>query len=253
MPINTHFAVKGRDGITRESSLVTSLLYELDSLYAQGAITDKRLTALSRQLIAANTVGKLNSVTRAVAALGTKSNPRNGTIKMSSPRTTEAYARLLVAEAGAQRGQAMADWQRDATASDVRKGWLPHFGPLPAWAKPARRTRRKNPTYVRAPSVAALQKLPAASHRSTSPLSKVNATELKALMEAGKPKTALNRYNEMSNSNGVEYIAGTDGGLYYVNHGDPYDTTLIYDTGKDAVKVGAWGDIVERDRRFRDS
>jgi hypothetical protein len=115
------------------------------------------------------------------------------------------------------------------------------------------RTRRKNPTYVRAPSVAALQKLPAASHRSTSPLSKANAMERKALLDAGKPRTALNRYNEMSNSNGVEYIGGSDGGLYYVNHGDTYDTTLIYDTGKGAVKVGAWGDIVERDRRFKDS
>jgi hypothetical protein len=67
---------------------------------------------------------------------------RNGTIKMSSPRTTEAYERLLIAEAGAPRGQAMSDWQRDATASDVRKGWLSHYGALPEWAKPARRARK---------------------------------------------------------------------------------------------------------------
>ena len=59
-------------------------------------------------------------------------------LKMSTPRATEAYERLLIAEAGAHRGQAMSDWQRDATASDVRKGWLPHFGPLPAWAKSRR-------------------------------------------------------------------------------------------------------------------
>ena len=62
---------------------------------------------------------------------------------------------------------------------------------------------------------------------------------------------ALTLYDTMSRSNGVEYISGSSGGLYYVNHGDPYDTTLIYDTGKGVVRVGSWGDIVERDRRFR--
>jgi len=113
---------------------------------------------------------------------------------------------------------------------------------------------RANPTYVRAPSVATLQNLPAtASRRGTSPLSKNNAKELKELLDAGKPMRALDLYNEISNSNGVEYVGGTDGGIYYVNHGDSYDTTLLYDTGKGAVKVGSWGDIVERDRRFKDS
>jgi hypothetical protein len=35
-------------------------------------------------------------------------------------------------------------------------------------------------------------------------------------------------------------------GLEYVNMGDPYDTTLIYDLSTGRFYVGAWGDWVER-------
>lgn len=121
---------------------------------------------------------------------------------------------------------------------------------------PRKNARRNGPvTNLRGPSVATLQHLPAtgraASHRATATLTKTQAQELKTLLNEGKPRAALTLYDTMSRSNGVEYISGSSGGLYYVNHGDTYDTTLIYDTGKRVVLVGSWGDIVERDRRFR--
>ena len=56
-------------------------------------------------------------------------------IKFSNARTQEQYSRLLIAEAGAPFAQALSAWQLDATASDVRKGWMPHFGALPTWAR----------------------------------------------------------------------------------------------------------------------
>lgn len=117
---------------------------------------------------------------------------------------------------------------------------------------PRKNARRNGPvTNLRGPSVATLQHLPATSRRATATLTKTQAQELKTLLNEGKPMAALTLYDTMSRSNGVEYISGSSGGLYYVNHGDPYDTTLIYDTGKGVVRVGSWGDIVERDRRFR--
>lgn len=154
MPINTHFAVKGRDGVTRESALVTNLLYAMDRLYAQGAITDKRLTALSKQLIAANTVGKLNSVMRAVAALGAKSNPARRT-RRKNPTATD-YARSHGAEAfrtkryGYSLDEAAGNWlastgpmdrtERNALESSFNRGWL----------EAAKKTsaRRKNPMRI---------------------------------------------------------------------------------------------------------
>jgi hypothetical protein len=40
-------------------------------------------------------------------------------------------------------------------------------------------------------------------------------------------------------------------GLDYVNMGDTYDTTLIFDHRKGRFIVSSWGDIVERDRTGR--
>jgi hypothetical protein len=41
-------------------------------------------------------------------------------------------------------------------------------------------------------------------------------------------------------------------GLSYVNMGDTYDTTLLYDHKTGRFSVGSWGDIVEKQPdRFR--
>lgn len=44
-----------------------------------------------------------------------------------------------------------------------------------------------------------------------------------------------------------------DIGLLYVNMGDAYTDTLVYDTRSGRFRVTSWGDIVERnERRFAD-
>lgn len=76
-PINEHFAVKGRDGIVRESAMVTNAFDAIVSAYEQGAITDKRMNTLLKQLAAARTAAQLTKVRKAVAALGgVKANRR---------------------------------------------------------------------------------------------------------------------------------------------------------------------------------
>jgi hypothetical protein len=62
----------------------------------------------------------------------------------------------------------------------------------------------------------------------------------------------LHTLNAIAETHGVEYIAHRDDtmrdnyGLEYLNTGDTYIPTLIYDHSKDRWIVGCWGDIVER-------
>lgn len=82
-------------------------------------------------------------------------------------------------------------------------------------------------------------------------ISKVQAQELKDLMNAGEPDI-LGHADYMMSGNGVERISGRPG-LMFVNMGDTYDTTLIYDYKTNRFVVSSWGDIVERQpRRFDD-
>jgi hypothetical protein len=58
---------------------------------------------------------------------------------------------------------------------------------------------------------------------------------------------------KMMDGFGVEYIRSsndtvrTPDGLDYVNMGDTYDLTLVYDHNKGKYVVTSWGDIVEAD------
>ena len=87
---------------------------------------------------------------------------------------------------------------------------------------------------------------------------KVHAAAVKARMDAGAPyQTLLEEADRLLNGNGVEYIQShadtmrSQDGLSYVNMGDTYDTTLLYDHKTGRFSVGSWGDIVERQpRRF---
>lgn len=85
-------------------------------------------------------------------------------------------------------------------------------------------------------------------------LRKEDAASLKTKMDAGDRRSSiLEAADRMLNGNGVEYIAGVGGGLSYVNMGDTYDTTLLYDEKSNRFVVASWGDIVENQpRRFRD-
>jgi len=75
---------------------------------------------------------------------------------------------------------------------------------------------------------------------------------LKYFMQAGQRKAALDYADELLGGNGIEYIASEQDtmrsrqGIEYVNMGDTYDTTLIYDHKTGRFYVGAWGDWVER-------
>ena len=58
----------------------------------------------------------------------------------------------------------------------------------------------------------------------------------------------MRKANELLEGHGVEAIDGSYGApLYYVNMGDTYDTTLMYDAEEDEYLIGSWGDIVEND------
>lgn len=66
------------------------------------------------------------------------------------------------------------------------------------------------------------------------------------------PGTAWTRLEDaaavLPHASGVETIPPGRGtrspGIWYVNMGDPYRTTLLYVRGR--FRVGAWGDLVER-------
>ena len=75
---------------------------------------------------------------------------------------------------------------------------------------------------------------------------------------------ALDFFNDTLRGYGVEAIKGVyvdcyykkkmDVNLLYVNMGDTYTQTVIYDTKKEEFFVCSWGDIVEGDeKRFADS
>lgn len=54
---------------------------------------------------------------------------------------------------------------------------------------------------------------------------------------------------------GVEYLRSncdtfrSVNGIEYVNMGDPYRMTLLFDHASERFSVGCWGDVVERDER----
>lgn len=59
----------------------------------------------------------------------------------------------------------------------------------------------------------------------------------------------LDGCNKLLGGYGVEAIFGSDSCtpvLLYINLGDTYDTTLLYEPAKDRFSVGSWGDYAER-------
>lgn len=62
----------------------------------------------------------------------------------------------------------------------------------------------------------------------------------------------LHALDSIAGTHGVEYIAHEDDashgvyGLWYLNAGDSYSATIIYDHRVSRYRVASWGDIVER-------
>jgi hypothetical protein len=84
-------------------------------------------------------------------------------------------------------------------------------------------------------------------------ITKAQATELKDLMNQGRLLLTLDRADEMLFGHGEERLNGSYGraGVWYVNLGDTYADTLMFDFEKRRFLVGSWGDLVEaQPRRF---
>ena len=130
-----------------------------------------------------------------------------------------------------------------ATEAGRKKAIATYFARVGAKANP----RRKNPlngVRIAGPAVKTMV--------DRLRISKADAQRLKDMMDTGAPRI-LQTADKMMNGNGVERISGVGGGLMYVNMGDTYDTTLIYDYKTNRFVVSSWGDIVERQpRRFAD-
>lgn len=93
---------------------------------------------------------------------------------------------------------------------------------------------------IRGPSVATMVKR---LH-----ITKDAATKIKAAMNAGRPRAALNLANTAMDGYGVESLYPEFPKFAYVNMGDTYRMTLCY-TGR-SFYCGSWGDWVERHSRW---
>ncbi len=70
------------------------------------------------------------------------------------------------------------------------------------------------------------------------------------------PEERLQEINDMVGGYGVESIEGNGNSRYwmdtvalYINMGDTYNTTLLYNTDLDKYTITTWGDWVERNQR----
>ena len=86
-------------------------------------------------------------------------------------------------------------------------------------------------------------------------VTKAQAAELKALMEDGYVHRVLDLADKVLDGFGREYLRASrvGNGIDYVNMGETYAPTLMFDYEKGRFIVGSWGDLVERQpRRFAD-
>jgi hypothetical protein len=79
---------------------------------------------------------------------------------------------------------------------------------------------------------------------------RVVAPEVKRAWREDGIALALDAINHMVDANGVEALGPVDmhegPPFLYLNMGDPYVATLIYDRDRDLLFVGNWGDIAEK-------
>lgn len=75
------------------------------------------------------------------------------------------------------------------------------------------------------------------------------ARGLRRALETMGCLSALHRANDILRQHGVEAIASphgcTQAAAYYVNNGETYELTLLYDCERGAYYVTSWGDWVE--------
>jgi len=100
----------------------------------------------------------------------------------------------------------------------------------------------------------------AIAHEHGEPNVRPIASMMRAMMKNAKTPQmvdlALDFFNDILNGYGVEPIRGEyvdkyymNTNLLYVNRGDTYTPTVIYDTKEEEFFVCSWGDIVEGDEK----
>lgn len=86
-------------------------------------------------------------------------------------------------------------------------------------------------------------------------LSDEDIDKLRSLIhQCVRPERTMKAIDRLLGNYGVEHIPVTRGGgngLLYSNTGESYATTILYDMDSHAFRLSSWGDVVERDRRFR--
>ena len=86
-------------------------------------------------------------------------------------------------------------------------------------------------------------------------VTKAQATELKSLMNEGYVYRTLDHADTILAGHDLARLPTSDGSaaVYYVNMGDTYAATLMFDFKKQRFLVGSWGALVEaQPRRFAD-
>ena len=101
----------------------------------------------------------------------------------------------------------------------------------------------KRVSPIRSPSIESLRK-----HFK---LTLADAKLLKAAFYQGVPKTAMRLANKFIGGYGVESLYPEASHIYFVNIGDTYSKTLVYNLDKNYVWVGSWGDWVEKNVRYK--
>lgn len=85
-------------------------------------------------------------------------------------------------------------------------------------------------------------------HYSTTP--EKHAKEIRESIQKDRAHDTLTKVDKLINAHGIEVIRGEDGIVaHYVNTGDTYNPTLLYDVNQDKFYLTTWGDWVERYNR----
>lgn len=76
-------------------------------------------------------------------------------------------------------------------------------------------------------------------------LTKAEAQLLKETFQNKSPRKALKIADEVIGGFGVESLYPDSPHIWYVNMGDPYRTTIIWNEDTDVIYIGNWGNYEE--------
>jgi hypothetical protein len=145
MPINAHLAVKGRDGIARESALVSEVFNRLDHLYYTGVFTAKQTEGFAKRLTSVKTVAGLKKLAKDVKAMEDAvlyRNPRRRVTRRRTARRNPTYGiPPYVVPQDAKKGDRVAEVQElrhggvEVIFGTASTDWDGRFELRVAWGK----------------------------------------------------------------------------------------------------------------------